>query len=466
MQQRALRVTGARAHPAAMKVLLAPIGSRGDVAPMVALGRGLVARGHDVTLLVPADLTDFVSTQGLMTIASASNVTAILQRHSGQLDDPVAVLRILVRECRRELQAQIDELERLVPAYDLVVGAGLQLAAVSVCRGLGVPVRTVIYTTSVLPSAEQPPFWLPFRTTPRWLNPWLWALPDWINGHIAFGPLQVWRRAHGLAAEWMPIPAMIGEQPILACDRRIATPPGDAWPAVEQTGWLRLADEPELDPDLVTWLDAGTPPIYLGFGSMVDGDTAGTLATARALAEATGRRVLVVRGWSNHAADAGSDAVRVIDGAPHGRLFPRCACVIHHGGAGTTQAAANAGLPQVIVPHLLDQFDFADRIVRAGLGPPTPSRRHWSASALIRCAQSALTDDAMRERAAQLGVAMRAEDGVSQTIDALERTLVEAREGRTKLGPPRPKLPWMRWSFWLGAFVTTAALVALAVLMR
>ena len=82
MQQRALRVTGARAHPAAMKVLLAPIGSRGDVAPMVALGRGLVARGHDVTLLVPADLTDFVSTQGLMTIASASNVTAILQRHS------------------------------------------------------------------------------------------------------------------------------------------------------------------------------------------------------------------------------------------------------------------------------------------------------------------------------------------------------------------------------------------------
>ncbi len=446
-----------------MKVLLAAIGSRGDVAPMVALGRGLVARGHQVMLLVPSDLTGFVEAHGLLAVASASNVTAIVQRHAGQLDNPAAVLRILVRECRRELQAQIDELEPLVPGFDLVVGAGLQLAAVSVCAGLGVPVRTVIYTASVLPSAEQPPFWLPIRQTPRWLNPWLWAVPDWINGHIAFGPLQRWRHAHGMASEWMPIPAMIGEHPILACDRRLATPPGDAWPPIEQTGWLRLDDEPPLDPPLVAWLDAGEPPIYLGFGSMVDGDTHGTLATARALAQATSRRVLVVRGWSNHPDDTGSPAVHVIDGAPHGRLFPRCACVVHHGGAGTTQAAANAGVPQVVVPHLLDQFDFADRIVRAGLGPATPSRRRWDAATLIQSVQQALADPAMQARARALGVAMRADDGVGATVAVLERTVADARAGVLGQLPPRPALPWLRPGFKRGAIALAAALaVALA----
>lgn len=434
---------------------------------MVVLGRGLRARGHEVALLVPSDMTAFVQSHGLTALASASNVTQIVKRYAGQLDDPVAVLRILVRECRRELQAQIDELERVVPGYDLVVGAGLQLAAVSVCAGLSVPVRTVIYTTSVLPSAEQPPFWLPLRHTPRWLNPWLWAVPDWINGHIAFGPLQTWRRAHGMAVEWMPIPAMVGDAPILACDRRLATPPADAWPPATQTGWLRDDDEPPLEPSLLAWLAAGEPPIYLGFGSMVDGDTAGTLATARALAAATARRVLVVRGWSDHAAETGSDAVLVIDGAPHGRLFPRCACVIHHGGAGTTQAAANAGVPQVIVPHLLDQFDFADRVVTIGVGPKTPSRRHWDAAGLIRSVQVALADDAMRARAAALGAAMRAEDGVAATIALLERTVADAGAGVRPTVPERPPVPWMRPRFWVvAALALVLAAAASAALVR
>jgi vancomycin aglycone glucosyltransferase len=155
----------------------------------------------------------------------------------------------------------------------------------------------------------------------------------------------------------------------LAADAVLAPVPTTPARKIFQTGAWVLGDRTPLPADVEAFLQQGEPPIYVGFGSMpAAGDAAHRLIRA---ARAVGRRILVSRGW------AGLD---VIDNAPdcmatgdanHEMLFPRVAAVAHHGGAGTTAAAARAGVPQVITPMFGDQFYWAGRIVDLGLGATT-----------------------------------------------------------------------------------------------
>lgn len=465
-----------------MRVLLAPTGSRGDVTPLVALAHGLQHAGHDVLLLVPAGMTEFVASRGLPVVSAGSDVTALLERHAGSLSDPVAVFKILVRETARELRAQIAALEARAGEFDLVLGAGVQIGASSVCAALGVPYRSVMYTPAAQPSRHYAPFWVPKRDLPQWTHRWLHLLPDAMTGLVALGPLQRWRRSHGLPRVAYPIDALVGERPTLAVDPRLATPAPDVWPPIESIGWLRPDPRNEpggatLEPTLEAFLQAGPPPLYLGYGSMVDADAAGTLELARRLCQA-GHRVVVARGWSKAVPSPDERKMLVIDGAPHGLLLPRCAGAVHHGGAGTTHASAVAGIPQLLVPHLLDQFDWADRIFRLGLGPAPIARRHLDAEGLLAAAARIAGDGAMRARAAEVGAAIAADDAVGRTVHNLERFVLAwhatpaaqrgpwsaaaSRSGRLArpvppdlrarhdeaVGPlpalpPRPKPPWL-----------------------
>jgi vancomycin aglycone glucosyltransferase len=478
-----------------MRVLLAPAGTRGDVAPMCALAHGLQRAGHDVLLMVPTGMTNFAADRGLPAVSAGSDIAALIERNADRLSDPRAVFGILVRETARELRAQISAIEARAGEFDLVLGGGVQIGAPSVCAGLGVPYRTVLYTPSVQASREYSPFWLPWRNLPQAANRWLHLLPDAVNGVIALGPLQRWRRAHGMGRVIYPIEAMVGAWPMLAVDPRLATAASDVWPPIEQVGWLRpqLDAEPggqTLEPDLERFLQAGPPPVYLGYGSMVDADAVGTLAMAAQLCRA-GHRVVVARGWSKQVAAPADPRLMVIDGAPHGALLPRCFGAVHHGGAGTTHAVACAGIPQFVVPHLLDQFDLGERVFRLGLGPAPVKRSKLDAPRLLAAVQRMASDGSMQARAAEVGAAIAADDGVGRAVHSLERFVASwhattpagrgpwsaaaARSGRLgRRAPPelrgmpaeplptlpaRPKPPWLEpRSMFVGASLFGAGL--------
>ena len=148
---------------------------------------------------------------------------------------------------------------------------------------------------------------------------------------------------------------------------RCPPPPGGQ---VFQTGTWVLADRTPLPADLEAFLESGEPPIFAGFGSMpATADASRRLIGA---ARAVGRRIVVSRGWADlELIDDAPDCMAVGD-VSHDVLFPRVAAVVHHGGAGTTAAAARAGVPQVITPMFGDQFYWASRIVDLGLGATTP----------------------------------------------------------------------------------------------
>src|SRR5262249_1297763 len=156
----------------------------------------------------------------------------------------------------------------------------------------------------------------------------------------------------------------------LAADAALAPAPATPGREIFQTGAWVLADSTPLPADLEAFLRRGEPPIFAGFGSM----PARTDATLRliAAARAVGRRIIVSRGWADlDVIDDAPDCVTV-DDVSHDVLFPQVAAVVHHGGAGTTAAAARAGVPQVITPMFSDQFYWASRIVALGVGATTP----------------------------------------------------------------------------------------------
>ena len=218
------------------------------------------------------------------------------------------------------------------------------------------------------------------------------------------------------------LPVLYGYSPVV-----LPKPPG--WgPSRRVTGYWPLLVGPDWSPppELSAFLAAGPPPVCIGFGSMVVEDRAATTALVLEAVRRAGVRAVLLAGWGGlgTAEHAGSDDVLVLDEAPHDWLYPRCAAVVHHGGAGTTGAALRAGVPAVVVPFGVDQPMWASRVVALGTGPQPIPRRRLTADRLTH-ALRAVADGRFAERAATVGALISAEDGIGAAVthyDALERS--------------------------------------------
>ena len=224
------------------------------------------------------------------------------------------------------------------------------------------------------------------------------------------------RAALGLAPVSDVRSHIFGDQPWLAADSTLAPWPEPSDQSVLQTGAWILPDDSPLASELESFLDAGDPPIYFGFGSIrAPQDLSATMiASARAL----GRRAIVSRGWAGLSlVDDAVDCLAIGD-VNQQALFTRVAAVVHHGGAGTTTAAARAGAPQVVIPQHYDQHYWARRVEELGigsaLGPGAPS-----AVSLTTALEQALKRD-VSTRARAVAGAMRG-DGASVAARRLVR---------------------------------------------
>jgi UDP:flavonoid glycosyltransferase YjiC (YdhE family) len=173
----------------------------------------------------------------------------------------------------------------------------------------------------------------------------------------------------------------------------------------------------------VKFLAAGPPPVYLGFGSMRSRDPVATTRILLDALERSGQRGLLSSGWSGLSSDDLPESVALVGDVPHEWLLPQTAAVVHHGGAGTTGAAVRAGVPQLAVPHVGDQPYWGRRVAQLGIGP-APVRRHELATDRLADLIGQMTSDVrMRARAAEIGVAVRAEDGVAVAVEQLSAYL-------------------------------------------
>jgi UDP:flavonoid glycosyltransferase YjiC (YdhE family) len=146
--------------------------------------------------------------------------------------------------------------------------------------------------------------------------------------------------------------------------------------------------------------------VYFGFGSMTDPDPAATTSMIVEVIERLGCRAILSEGWAGIGEGALPEGSMHIGAVPHSSLFPRVAAVVHHGGAGTTTRSAQAGVPQLIVPHLLDQFWWGRRVQELGVSPAPISRRRLNADSLQSSLRALLETEWLAERARELATRM------------------------------------------------------------
>jgi UDP:flavonoid glycosyltransferase YjiC (YdhE family) len=308
---------------------------------------------------------------------------------------------------------------------DALVGVMLQLAGPTVAQLLRIPYVYAVLQPVLLPSRHHS-MASPFSDAPpRWLNRAFYALWPMMWNRYFRKALNRARRGAGLPPVDDVYRYLIGSgHQLLAFDAPLAPVPPDLDSPHSRTGFWFLPQPEALPPQVLAFLDGGPPPVYVGFGSMKSRDPQRlTRKLLRAVRQAE-QRVVLGSGWAGLGAglDRGGDCL-VADTLPHEQLFPRMAAVVHHGGAGTTAAAARAGVPQVVVPHFGDQFYWAHRVHRLGLGPRPLLRPLLTARGLASRIRQSVRDPACLERCARLARSLQAADGVETAVDALERLL-------------------------------------------
>jgi sterol 3beta-glucosyltransferase/vancomycin aglycone glucosyltransferase len=278
-----------------------------------------------------------------------------------------------------------------------------------------------VFLAPLIPSRQVPMPGLP--DLGRFLNGLIWSCGGMVTDRMFLPPIAAVRRRLGLAVpgSLMRDVYRSKELNLVGVSPALFPRPGD-WPDnVHLCGAFALPEQGALDElpeDLQRFLGAGPPPVYLTFGSMFAADPQAA-ATVRLLSDAV--RMADCRGIVQCPSELDADRrpmdhLFFIGAAPHARIFPRCAAVVHHGGSGTTQAAARAGLPSVVVSHATDQAFWAVLLHRRGIAPRPLDRRTVTAGTLARAIRSVLASRAMQDRARTVGTAMGREDGIAYAV--------------------------------------------------
>jgi vancomycin aglycone glucosyltransferase len=255
----------------------------------------------------------------------------------------------------------------------LIVGAGAhQYAAPSIAELRGIPYIDAVYAPVSLPSADLAPAGHPQTSEGAKANLLLWTEYKGRWNQRALERVNANRDGLSLPPVTDVLTHVLTSNPWLAADPILgpAPSPSTAGMVVSQTGAWILSDDNDLPAEVKAFLDAGDPPLYLGFGSMPAPETVGrTLIEA---ARSVGRRAILSQGWAELALiDEEPDCI-VVGDLNHQALLPKVAAVVHHGGAGTTTAVALAGVPQIVVPMFADQFYWGERVRELGLGATLP----------------------------------------------------------------------------------------------
>lgn len=410
------------------------MGSRGDVQPLIALGKGLKSEGHKVKVathkefqpLVRKAGLGFYPLRGLDPKKSLHKITGDSPRHFLQQNQFVQVIQMarLVLDTIPEIGESCRE---------ACLGADLCIANLippgvpwSVSEKMGIPCVFAMLQP-VEPTGEFPNMLVSsssLGTPGNYLTYWVLAIMLW---ELIRSPVNRWRRHH-LALPPLgrrslfnmfntPAPRLYGFSPHVIPKPR----EWDSNAVITGYWFLDQAGDRQPSKQLTEFLESGPPPISIGFGSMVVHDKSKLAEICIKSLKRTRQRGIFLTGWGGLPDVDLPDSIMAVESVPHEWLFPRVSAVIHHGGAGTTAAGLRAGVPAITVPFLADQSFWGRRVHELGAGPKPIPRRKLTAEGLSEAINEAVSNRAIRRRAAELGMKIRAEDGTGNAVDAIHQ---------------------------------------------
>jgi vancomycin aglycone glucosyltransferase len=374
-------------------------------------------RGHDVRMCISPNFVDWAKGLGLDARPMGVEMRAP-PRGAGAAPTLTPEQLRKLREAMPDLITdQFETIGAAVDGCDVIVGANAhQYAGPSIAERLCLGCVTAVYAPVAVPSPELAPPVIPGQAEAGHLG----IEERWRNTRKAWNERALERVNHNRSKlNLAPIDDVLDytltDHTWLAADAALAPMPATPGRRMFQTGAWMLADRTPLPAQLEAFLDSGDSPVLVGFGSMpAAGDVSRPLIGA---ARAVGRRVLVARGWAGlEPIDDAADCFGLSE-VSHDLLLPRVAAVVHHGGAGTTAAAARAGIPQVIAPMFGDQFYWASRVVQLGIGATT-SHSAMTEESLASALQNVMSP-AVTARARGFAAQVRA-DGAAIAARQLE----------------------------------------------
>ena len=416
-----------------MNVAILTLGTLGDVQPYVALGAGLKAAGHEVTLVTGRGFEAMVSGRGLRYVPLNVDLLPARVRavEGGQGRAPVPERR-LARGARADA--------RNAQGLDGRVGGGgfagrgrhryhpKAMGGYHVAEALGVPGFLALPVPALSPTGAFPVPVLPLPNLGAALNRLSYGT-FFRSLTLPYRPMvNQWReRTLGLTA--LPLRASELElrgEPIVRlypCSPTVVPVPADWDGSSAMTGnWFLDQGKDWRPPDeLAAFLRDGPPPVYVGFGTAAP-DPEGSRASAFAALRRLGLRGVLATGRHGMA----DPEIIEIEGAPHDWLFPRMAAVAHHGGAGTTAEGLRAGRPTAVFPsNFGDQLFWGRRVRALGMGPEPVPQKRLTIERLTAAIRAVTEDEGARRRAEELGERVRGEDGVARAVELIERAFAE-----------------------------------------
>lgn len=408
-----------------MRIVIIAPGSRGDVQPYIALGKGLQNAGHFIRVVSHKNFKSLVRSYGLEFWSVDSDVKGIVEskemRERIENGNFLFMLAQMAKDAQREALSFAEGGLAAAQGMDTVLaGMGGLFIGLAIAEKLGLPFLQA--------------YVVPFTPTREFSSVLAPELPSPLNrfSHQLTRQLmwQGFRSADTLARKKvLGIPASpfsgpynsksTHDMPVLyGFSPSVIPAPSDWSKNIHVTGYWFVDETDDWKPPsaLRDFLHSGSPPVYIGFGSLSNQNPEQTAdLIIQALARVDQRAILL--------ADQGGlqkmkvpDSIFIIDSVPHSWLFPHVSAVVHHGGASTTAAGLKAGIPSVIVPFYGDQPFWGQRIANLGVGSKPIPRRKLTVERLADAIQEVLTNKDMRRRAAQLGRKIQAEDGIASAV--------------------------------------------------
>ncbi|MFH5232084.1 glycosyltransferase [Antrihabitans spumae] len=404
-----------------MRIALPLAGTRGDVQPAVALGVELRGRGHDVVIGAPPNLVDFATRAGLETQACGPDVQKLYESDEGQRalasGSTFKLMPMVAKQMAEYTDRFDDEMIDVCSGADLIVSTTMtEDRGQSIAEAMSIP----LVSLHTFPCRKNSKYPFPNGLPPQWsppgpVNSATWVVAENVRRVVFMKYLNKLRAKLDLPSTRQSVAAALhrdGVPEVQIYDPVLLPGLADEWAGQRPfTGFLELTratreavgELADAHDDVLSWIAAGPPPIYFGFGSMPIRDATTVVAQVDDVTRRLGQRALVSAGWSDldRANAATGDHVKIVGALAHDIVFQHCAGAVHHGGVGTLFESLRAGLPTMVCSVSFEQPMWGTQVERLGLGSHVRFTKLDAAT--LESGLRVLLEDATIEHARDMG---------------------------------------------------------------
>lgn len=416
------------------RAVFATIGTRGDVQPYLSLAVAMQAQGYSVVFGATEEFEQLITSYGVEFHSLGPSIADFLHQSSFEKAMSQSMLingPALLRQGQRILDVAARRAWVMAQGADVLLLNMNVSFGIDIAEALDVPAIMMalqpLTTTSEFPfcAYDGPDFGKTFNQLTHSVTVLQQAYYDLPRNKWRRELMGLERRKKGgffKDTKGNPLTTLY------AYSATVSPRPRD-WPRTAiVTGYWQLPDNTgwKPSPEFRAFLEAGPPPVYIGFGSMPFGAERNTRILKDAM-KIWGGRAVVARGWGGINPEDLPSSVFAFDQAPHDKLFQHVAAVVHHGGAGTTSAGLHAGRPTFVVPQTVDQPFWGRRVHELGCGPAPVRLRRLTEETLAENLKNLTANPAFSENASRIGKVIRDEDGTGRAIRHIERVMSNYR---------------------------------------